>query len=625
MNIRIIFFLVAGTIILSSCRKDKNIPTDPSNLYLEANYTFFTAAASLQTPRINDVDDVLHIQLNKTLDDVSLTPPDEIDPLKKDDLKRIKTVEKFADGQVISDICVWEKYAFVSYYDPNSYKGTVDVFSIEKLPGIVRMARFSFPKVKIHAVSYVLGRLLLAGSQEDAPAFVETIVYNPSLSLNESVVEHIIKLPATNPRGIIATEQNVYVLADDIDDGSGVYVFSDLEKMTLKPFVSFDNPLSITPVYGSNNIYVLLNNSIIQLASSGSKGKEHLLTTEGQSTNNMGIIAKDRLCVRADNNVQVFGANDQSSKNQIFNWNETTSVNPAAHPNHKNISIMKDWLMILGNEGADIKLCGLRNNRDYINEIFNLDGMNASLSFLASNDNVAFVVDQNSAIQILWRASKGFPEIPIYELNMSEESDILKSTLTEGGNNLTRYSNLQNCPASVKIKASTKVYVSVTLQEGMFTSTLGYYLLRNSSYPETVADLNKVVVFPNTQTAKSIGNTVVLCDANGQEVTFEAGQEIGFFLIPKGWISTLNNGYGGVDLSISTMYTHVKYNKENFQQHILYRLENHHPVFLGFEDMWKNAGGDMDMNDIVIAVSDNMDKTAITKFDMTDIRIPVGH
>ncbi len=620
MNRKLILFLAVGVVtVLCSCKKDKNdppSPVDPS----EVNYTFITSVESLLTPAIKTFDDVLSIQSNKKLEDVTLTPPEEIDPIKKDNLKRIKTIDKFADGQVISDIWVWEKYAFVSYYNPNSavYQGTIDVFSIEKLPGIVRMARFSFPKSDIHAVSYVLGRLVLVGSQEDKSAFVETIVYNPSLSEKMAVLEHMIDLSATNARGVVATSNNVYALADDNTQGAGVYVFSDLTTMEQKPFVAIDQPLSMVPVRGSNNVYILQKNSIVQVTSSGTKGTEPL--TINAPSNNMGIAAKDRVYVHVDNSVQVFGP-----KNQSFDWNESSSGNQSLHPNHKNVAIMKDWLMVLGNGGADIKLCGLRNNQDFVTEVSDLGGLNSQLSFLAANDNVAFVVDQNSAIQILWRASKGFPEVPIYELDMKETSTVVSGAMKEGRNNFNTYQNLHNCPSSIKIKTPTKVYVSVALQDAQYYSSLGYYLLRNSSLPEKSDDLNKIIVFPNTRTANSIGNTVALCDADGKEVLFESGQEIGFYLVSNGWNSSLNDGYGGVDTSKPTMYTHMKYNKGNYQQHLLYRLENRYPVFIGFEDQLRSnttPAPDSDMNDIVIAISDNITGAAITNFDMTNVLIP---
>ncbi len=627
MNGKIFPLMIAWILIgLHSCAKFDPVPEpdpDPAP-EKETNYTFISSENML-TSGVNFVNESLEINSNTVLN-IDLAAPVEIDPIHKNILKRIVAIDALGDGQTVSDIYFGEEYVFVSYRNPEQkYRGTVDVYAIKSTWDIKRKARFSFDSTDIKAVCHVSGRLLLACASESKPMFIEQIAYDPSTN-NEPVFKGISDVPASNLCGIAASENKIFVLADK--GTPGVYIY-DTETMKQDKFVSLQNPVSMSFISGSNNVLALQNTSpvsIVKITSSGQiiDNMSPGITNLGQNT---GITAKNRIYVRSDNQMQTFSNND--SKKQSFSWQEETPGTLNSFVNGKNVAVMKDWLVMLGNNGKGIRLCGLRNRLEAdVTSIYNVKNSGESLSILDANDNLAFIAEQNGKLHILRRVSNGFPEIPVYEQNMEQLNNAVKTVLFYG-NNFAKYPNLIeteiNQPIlTVKTNAKTKLYVSIVFQDATTTNSIGYYTFNSSNLPDEASKLSKNILFPNTLTAYETGNTVILCDADGNAVEFEAGQEIGFYLIQQGWNSNANNGYGGIKTDQPTMYSHLRYNLNNYQQQILFRLEGQNPIFIGFEDKWQNESPswDGDMNDIVIAISDNMDNQPITKIDMTGIPPP---
>ncbi len=614
--------------ILSACKSNSDPdpvdpidPVDPDEPAMQRNFVFVSQGAAM-TAGINSVDNDLAFEVNTSLDK-ELDAPVEIDPIKKDKLKRIITIDALADGQKVTDICFWEQYVFVSHMDPGQkYRGTVDVYSLKNVPNLKRVTRFQFADtetlkgIDIHAVSYTLGRLLLACSSAEKPAFIEQIIYNPNESM-EPVLKKYVDIPASSLSGITIIGNKIYTLADK--ENAGVYIHN-LETMVQEHYVPIQDPLSMTPVSGNNEVVVLQNGTPMSLVKVTSTGQSSTVTASTEASQNMGIVAKDRVYARSGNQVQVFNSN-YSVKQQPFSW---TGENTQVNASYKNVAVMKDWLLILGNGGNGVRVCGLRNRSEAdVTEISDLSDVGQSLSLLSANDNIALIANQDGTLQMLWRVSFGMPEVPIYLLELEKVMETVANTIASNVDKQTKYPELfvKDIPLTIKTTSKTKIYISIVKQNATFSSSIGYYLFNSNALPAEASGLSKVALFPSTLLQGTTGNTIPMCDAEGKAIEFEAGQEIGFYFIPNGWSSSLNDGYGGVDYAKPTMYTHLQYNQQQSQQHILFRINGQNPLFMGFEDTWIIGGtSDKDMDDFIISISDNLNNAPVTKLSVEGIK-----
>jgi hypothetical protein len=95
---------------------------------------------------------------------------------------------------------------------------------------------------------------------------------------------------------------------------------------------------------------------------------------------------------------------------------------------------------------------------------------------------------------------------------------------------------------------------------------------------------------------------------------FEAGTVIGFFLISRGWED------GIVDYTKRTIYTNTGWNRNDYQQHVLFKEGECGDIVLGFEDRFLDMQDcDFDYNDIIMTIADNSEQLETTSFDLSKL------
>ena len=625
---RIFSFLIVVVCVSTaffSCMKE--VKPEP---VLEANF-IFTSSKSELASGVNSVKVELGFRPDKEELNITLTPPVETDPILKYKPVKILTIEALS-GQTVSDIYFGADHAFVSYRSSgqDTYRGTVDVYSIANAEEIYRKARFSFNDVNINAVCYSSGHLLLACSSGAKPAFIEKIAYDTGTN-DDPKMKTLADVDALNLCGIAVTNNTILVLADK--GKTGVYVFNS-ETMKQNSFVERQNPIALVSDPETGKMFVLQTSpaSLVELNSSGQITGTPTSLNINNSGQNKGIVVKDRIYVRSDNEMQILKNN--RSPYQSLSWQGGSSGTQNSLIAGKNISVMKNWLLMLGNNGTSIHICGLRNRSEAdIKEIHTVDNVGTSLSLVVSNDHLAFIAEQGGKLHILQRVTTGFPDIPVYEWvyenDLNELKKIVDDLLPVWGsieeNNLTRYPNLvESEKTTFKTNAKTKIYVSIIdLFGSILENSIGYYTYNGNTPPNDANQLNKIILFPNVMNSMGIGNTVVLCDAAGMPADIDAEKEIGFYFIQYGWDESANNGYGGVNTDNPTMYSHHKLYNQNRQQQIIFKLGDYPEyIFIGFKDKWlDDPDCDRNMRNVVIAISDNTEGKTITKIDTKSIQI----
>jgi len=171
-----------------------------------------------------------------------------------------------------------------------------------------------------------------------------------------------------------------------------------------------------------------------------------------------------------------------------------------------------------------------------------------------------------------------------------------------------------NVQLNTELQQKSKVYLTMVHEGAGWTNTLGYYTYDVANPPQSVYDIDSlVVIFPNVTQYNVVqpGNKVLLGE-------FPAETGIGYFLIAQGWVGDticLASHMVFTDTHLNTFTT-----PEYQQQTILLNYQPEEQLLLCFEDI-QRPGGDNDFNDAVFYIT--AEPGAI---DTTDIPvIPTAH
>lgn len=162
----------------------------------------------------------------------------------------------------------------------------------------------------------------------------------------------------------------------------------------------------------------------------------------------------------------------------------------------------------------------------------------------------------------------------------------------------------------IVLTKESEVYVTYISEGAGWANTFGYYTYNEKSPPGSSKDIEKIVVFPHiAEGVLSQGAMLKIGDG-----TFPAGTVIGFFLITRGWED------GIVNYTKLTHYTDVNLNKNNYQQHILFKEGECGDIVLAFEDRALDLTDcDFDYNDVILTVADNKDQLETTSFKLANL------
>ena len=163
--------------------------------------------------------------------------------------------------------------------------------------------------------------------------------------------------------------------------------------------------------------------------------------------------------------------------------------------------------------------------------------------------------------------------------------------------------------ANIALAETGEVFLTFLHEGAGFKNSLGYFVFDPQNPPQTLAELQEIIVFPNVSFHDDGGNPRGL--KSGQTVKlgdFPAGANIGFVLASNGFDANTGIKENMAREQIFTTLKHL--NSENdadLKAHtvLLYDTESQQ-VVLGLEDMLRTYPGcDHDFNDVLFTVSSN--------------------
>lgn len=145
------------------------------------------------------------------------------------------------------------------------------------------------------------------------------------------------------------------------------------------------------------------------------------------------------------------------------------------------------------------------------------------------------------------------------------------------------------------------VWVTFVSEGAGYRNSLGYYTYTLGQEPDSVEELDHLIVFPNSSMVGSGGGLVP-----GDRVylgTFPANTVIGWFLVANGWNGLETTQGRGVYYSIPDFNPESVEDKRTHM--VLLYDEAREITFLGFEDLRRDIATDDDFNDAVFYARSN--------------------
>ena len=199
-------------------------------------------------------------------------------------------------------------------------------------------------------------------------------------------------------------------------------------------------------------------------------------------------------------------------------------------------------------------------------------------------------------------------------------ADSLKTYFPETENTYIAYPDLfsHSYQNNIILKKDSKVYITFIDENAGYRNSLCWYTYKKDiSNPLTTADIQGNVIFPNISKIDEgglleSGYTVQV----GTEI-FPAGSVIGIFLVQDGWED------GTINYNKRTFYTDYALNVEERRQHVLFKDSYFKYILVGFEDIEidNEVMCDKDYNDVIFAVTDNIEGLEATAFDLSKVVI----
>lgn len=155
---------------------------------------------------------------------------------------------------------------------------------------------------------------------------------------------------------------------------------------------------------------------------------------------------------------------------------------------------------------------------------------------------------------------------------------------------------LDNAQVNLVLTDSAEVWVTFVNEGAGYKNSFGYYIFDPSDPPASALDVDpRTLIFPN---ASRLGSGGGLAPGDRMHLgVFPPGTGIGWFLIADAWRN------GGVDVNRATWFGEHLLNPAEVPMAIQLHDEDSDRIFVCFEDIRADTGGDRDYNDLICSAT----------------------
>lgn len=524
------------------------------------------------------------------------------------------------DGHTLSatHCSIKDNRAYVSYHKQgNIHLGRIEIVDITTPSSPTLIQQINFLNADINYIKVESNESVwLAASHEKHGAIVYQLNVTEGTSRRINLSNKMDASGVTaSANGIDFDSDNLYVTSGKSKGGHFVFSKGSLELIDFEPF---SNAKAIA--VNTQGSFVSLTTGEDALLRTSSKNNPELVQT-------FGIEAIDHANVA----LQYKGKNsiyfNPYNENRIYvsrgqNGLTTYDINTGAVVNQSkgtmllqgntNAVTLDDTYMYVANGADGIAICEHVTDHEEITPIFNWDMQEqpASANYITGQDDWIFICKGQGGFNILYRQEKmpytvvspfdntGKPIVLEEDEEICQEllPKVFNNVLPERQNALLAHPEYFTHPQRNLILTEDSEVKLTFLHEGAgYKNILGYYVYDGDNPPQTTDDLEKIIIFPNASAQNSggslvPGNTVKLLGE------FEAGTQIGFFVIANGWRNEqITDG-------ITTQYTNPEFNQGQHTQALLFHDPACGSTIICFEDI-SIPNGDKDYNDAIFEIS----------------------
>lgn len=611
--------LIAGLLIVTACTNDdpiEEVATDPIvEAQQEADVVFMSAPSFGRMETINRT-----IVMEETGQGIQSGSNQNRNPEDYYWTWVAKVDSPIVSGQRLSATHsnINGNRAFVSYNKQGpEHLGALEVLNINDPAAPSLEFEVQFLNADINALTVENSNVVwLAASHKDHGATVYRI------NVNTQQVERI-NLSNSLPNGISASANgisitNSYIVVSAGKTYGGLF-FIDKSNRTVVDFESYSDCKYVDVVGNNDNtVFASLVTGDVATVKTGRVndfGSNATFATGPIVHTNVDEAYRGKNTLHFDpyNNDRVYVSLAQEGL-KAFNLNSGAITNQSSgtmllEGNTNAVALDEDYMYIAN--GADGIAIGTHViDGQEINPMFvwDLAEQPASANYVTAQNDWIFVCKGLGGFNILYKQLRA-PYVTVSPYNengtpvVMEPDEVVCETLLptlfeevlpERQNALVAHPEYFENPAKT-IHLTEEAEVKITfLNEGAgYKNVLGYYTYEAGNPPQSVEDLDKIVIFPNSSAQGSggeliRGNTIRLLG------TFPADTMVGFFLIADGWRNqTITEGH-------YTQYTDLILN-DGRQQTLIFHENECNATVISFEDI-SVPNGDKDFNDAIFQI-----------------------
>ena len=531
-----------------------------------------------------------------------------------------------------TSIVLSNDFALVSYHKRgNIHKGAVEIIDIKNPNKPLSLGFIPFPNTDINALAvdpFEQNVLWVAGSSSKIGAALYKI--NHDGSFNISTFQRI-NLSKGLGGGISASANGIYLSQDYIFVSSGKTVggVAKLDRSSLEIIHTdeFSGAKGITgnSVNGIEYYASLMVSAQNEVAIKRVDNDDFVLNIQVNSSSHQSVDlphdGKYDLQFSPLNPAELYVS---SAQNGAYSVNITTgeTVKTTDHKmlpkgNTNAVHVDNEFIyMANGEDGLSIALLNTAEATGLVEPIYHWDlpEKPASVNFVTAKDSFVYVAKGLGGFHILkYQCKKIYKTVTPFNLNGTPTimktidccPDLISNVITLAlpqGENVFDHSPeyFDNPNSSFLLEEDAQVEVTFLYDGASFRNILGYYAYPVDQPPNSIEDLNKLVIFPNASALNSGGELIM---GNTVEIlgTFPKGTVFGFFLVSNGWSwkKEMTEGY-------YTQYSDWQFNENGKQQNLIFYDQDCDAFVLCFEDILL-PGGDKDFNDVIFQVTSTPD------------------
>ena len=535
----------------------------------------------------------------------------------------------YVNGETLSatHFDLMEDYAYVSYHKQgDTHLGAVEILDLSDPYNPQILSQLSFVNADVNALTAnsegTVDRIWLAASHKDHGAVIYESQASPQ-SFENSIDR--INLSNQLEAGISASANGICFSTDKLIVTSGKTYGGTfiLDKSNL----SFDNVFSFSnakyvatsevdgveyamSLITGDDASLYVNNlsnptGVLSHSIGGITHRNVAATYRGKSTMEISPLNSREVMV-------AMGANGVRSfdilTGELLKESKGTMLLAG---NSNGVTMDEDFIYIAN--GADGLAVAEHPESSSIDPVFHWDTSSqpASVNYVKAEDNYLFVAKGEGGFHILEKIPKdpyttlgpfngrGKPLALAEDLEVCSEllTNIFSQALPERQNALTAHPEYFEFETkNITVEEDAEISVTFIHEGAGYKNILGYYSYTEGNEPETIEDLEKIIIFPN---ASAMGSGGDLVPGNTMKLLgeFDAGTTIGFFLIANGWKNKITDGY-------YTQYTDINLNMSGRQQSIIFHDTTCGSTVICFEDI-NVPNGDNDFNDAIFQITAN--------------------